>query len=91
MLFCEKLKSMRLEQKMRLLPLSNRSGYTRPTIRGYESGKTPPPAPAIITDICKALGASDESCQEMVNLAFETHVHLQAINHYSPEELLRLP
>ncbi len=90
MLFHERLKLMREEQDMKLLPLSKKSGYTRPTIRGYESGKTPPPAPAIIENLCHSLGTSEKTCEEMVEAAFETHVHLQAINYFSPAELLRL-
>jgi transcriptional regulator with XRE-family HTH domain len=90
MLFHEKLRSMRLEKYPKLLPFAEKAGYTRPTIRGYESGKTPPPAPDVIRNICRTLNASDETCKEMVELAYETHVHLQAINYYSFEELITL-
>jgi transcriptional regulator with XRE-family HTH domain len=91
MLFHERLEAMRQEYGWKLLPLAEKSGYTRPTIRGYESGKTPPPAPEIIRNLCRAIGAPDETGDEMVQLAFETQVHLQAINNFSIEELFLLP
>lgn len=85
------LRSLRGEKGLKISHLAKRAGYSRPTIRGYESGRYPPPEPKIVHALCDALEVSPDMRDTMLLLAYKANLELTAIRYLSAEELLSIP
>jgi transcriptional regulator with XRE-family HTH domain len=88
--FRDRLTMLRKQKGLALMDLADGSGYSRPTVRGYESGKFPPPVPKIIRDLGDALSLSPEERDCLTRAAFKNQMELLVIKYMPVEEILSL-